>query len=117
MGLQCNQHRAKMHDDQFVLGAFNQRSRNLGYLVQGSGSNGVMLTDFKQGFMFNIFDVTQDVRGFDRNARHATKEGHLQLDIGFGKPLPGPLVMFVLNEYHSAMRIDKNRNVTYDFLA
>jgi len=103
--------------EQFVMGAFNRMNRNLGCLFRGNFSNGLLLEEFKGGFLFNLFDLAQDARSYDGGVRHKSKEGHLQLDLGFSQALPCSLVMFVLNEYHASVQIDKNRNITYDFLA
>lgn len=78
----------------------------------------VDLKDFLDGKYFIAYDLTKSRRAALSvpNVRQAVRQGHLKLEGHFSQQLPCNAYLYVISEYHSAVSVDKNRNVIYHFL-
>lgn len=79
----------------------------------------ISLTDYIAGKFIMIYDLTKAKRASVSapNVRSDVKEGNLKLEMTFTKPLVENAFLCVMSEYHSKVIVDKNRNVTYRYLA
>ena len=76
------------------------------------------IDEYLDGKYFIAYDLTASRKAAlsGVNVRQVAREGNLKLEAHFSKQLPCNAYLYVLSEYHSAVAVDKNRNVTYHFL-
>ena len=74
--------------------------------------------DFQDGKYMMAYDLTKGKQASlsGVNVRQPAKPGNLKLQMQFSKELPCNAYLYVIAEYHSAVTVDKNRNITYKFL-
>lgn len=75
--------------------------------------------EYAQGKYVVVYDLTKAKRAaLSRGViKPEAKDGALKLDLIFNKELPENAFLFVISEFHSKVVVDKNRNVTYRYLA
>ena len=101
--------------DQFNMTAFKMLYKNLGQLLKEGGC-AIELDLFKGGCFFLLWDLTASGRAYETRARQPPKDGALRLEVEFDKVLPYAVDLFVMSIFHSSASIDKNRNVTFNFV-
>ncbi len=101
--------------DQFVMAAYKMLYKNLGQLMRPVGC-AIELAMFKGGSFFLLWDLTASGRAAETGARHPPKDGALRLEVEFDNVLPYAVDLWVLSIFHSSASIDKNRNVTFNFV-
>ncbi len=101
--------------DQFVLAAFKMLYKNLGQLLK-TKSCSIDLNTFKSGAFFLLWDLTASGRASETRARQPPKEGALRLEVEFDKVLLHSVDLFIMSIFHSSAAIDKNRNVSFNFV-
>ena len=102
--------------NQLVLGGYHQLIRNLGLETVYDRAIGFTYQQYARRNFYLLFDLTQSGRAFDSSVRYATREGQLRLEVDFDKALPTTVNMFALAEFNASVKIDKNRNITYNFV-
>ncbi len=74
--------------------------------------------DFNNGgYTIFSFDVTADGRAADSSVKHVSRPGHLRLEVSLSQTLKSAVTMFVFSSFASSFTINKNRAVSYNFLA
>jgi hypothetical protein len=61
-----------------------------------------------------VFDLTPDLAASEGHASDPVN-GHIRLELKFGKVLPDPIVCLLYLEFDNSVMIDALRNVTTDF--
>jgi len=103
--------------DQLVLSAFRMMYQNLGQLDKKTDC-AISLRDFTNGKFMILYDLTASGRAANSSsAKQPAKTGNLRLDLHWSKPLPKALNLFIFSEFSSSVTIDKNRSVSYQWLA
>jgi len=100
----------------------NEKTAVMGYrtLFEGSSihhsNSGLQITPDKyiNGFFMLAFDLTPDLAASEGHTSDPVN-GHIRLEIKFGKDLPDPMCVLLYLEYDNSVHIDALRNVTTDF--
>ncbi len=111
-GTPLEQDPANSHD-QLVLRAYRALYKNLGW----SEDCFISYTNFVNGFFMQLYDLTQSGRAYDSGARQPVKQGNLRLELDFEEPLPYAITLVVLAEMNASVEINKNRGITYNYVA
>jgi hypothetical protein len=69
---------------------------------------------YVNGYFMLVFDLTPDLAASEDHTSDPVN-GHIRLELNFGKPLPDPLVCSLYLEYDNSVLIDALLNVTADF--
>lgn len=72
--------------------------------------------NFADGRFVMLYDLTRSKRAaLAGPIRQEAKQGNLKLELTFDKSLPTNSFLMVMSEFHSAVTVDKNRNVMYQY--
>lgn len=118
-GNSLNAYEAGSHDE-LVLNGFFRFKQNDGAFDKHyrTADYGVDYEMYRGGYFVWSYDLTRSGRAYLSDAvRQPTKNGHLRLSVVFDQELPVSANLFCFNTYHSNVAIDKNRSVTYSFVA
>ena len=93
--------------------------------AMGHGSNGsnsslsFSVKDYEEIFFVMGYDLTsaKNAALLGPDIRGVNKEGAMRLDLRWDVKLPANCWLIVLSEYHSVVKIDKNRSVMCQYLA
>ena len=102
--------------DQLVVSQYRQMFQSLGQL-DSNNTCGISLKEYRMGYFILVWDITASLRAADVEVRQPTKSGHLRLELKWDAPLPYAMNLFSIAEYHSAVAVDKSRNVAYNYIA
>ena len=102
--------------DQLVIGAFRHLYQHLGQEGRFQDSY-ISFHDFVGGSGYFLFDLTQAGRAAETNAKHPIKSGSLRLSVNFDQVLPFSITMHTVGEFASAMTVNKNRSVQFQYIA
>ncbi len=99
------------------MSAFRTMYKALGQLDKREDCS-ISLKAFTNGKFMMFYDLTASGRApAGHIARQPPKTGPLRLELTFSGPLPVSVYLFVFAEYPSAMVVDKNRSITYKYIA
>ena len=71
--------------------------------------------NYANGYMLLGWDLTPDLGEDDHF--NLIKRGSLRLSVKFGEALPQTVNVIVYAEFQNLLKIDRNKNVFYDFIA
>ena len=102
--------------------ADHEKTSIMGYrtLFQGSGihhsNSGLQITldKYVNGFFMLLFDLKLDHAASEGHTSNPVN-GHIRLELKYGKGLPDSMSVFLYLEYDNSVLIDAIRNVTTDF--
>jgi hypothetical protein len=80
---------------------------------QDAGS-GIDISDYKKGYTLFAFKLSED---FGEEYFGLKKEGNLQIDLRFQKPIDHTLNVVLYHEYLNILEIDQNKMVSFDYSA
>ena len=92
---------------------YMQMSSALGHAFSNQDC-GISYTDFKGGNTLFVFNLNAELT--DGDHIETTKRGSVRIEVRFTNPLRNPITCLVLSEYDNLILIDKERNVSLDYL-
>ena len=90
-----------------------QMSSSIGHAFTNQDC-GLSYKDFKGGSTFFVFNLNAELT--DGDHIETTKRGTVQIECRFANALEVPITCLVLSEYDNLILIDKQRNVSLDYL-
>ena len=92
---------------------FLQMSSALGHAFTTQDC-GISYQEFKGGSTLFVFDLNAELT--DGDHIEAVKRGAVRIEVRFSNALPNPVTCLLLAEYNNLITIDKERNISLDYL-
>ncbi|XP_067135114.1 uncharacterized protein F54H12.2-like [Centruroides vittatus] len=87
--------------------------KEIGGIPYGKFAN-ISYSDYAQGYMFYVFDLTPDRVAFENHTSVLT-HGNVSFDLKFKRPLPETVNVICFLEYRNTIEIDRSRNIYVDY--
>lgn len=93
--------------------SYMQMSSALGHAFTNQDC-GISYNDFRNGSTLFVFNLNADLTDGDHT--EVMKRGSVRIEVRFGAALANPITCLVFSEYDNLILIDKERNVSLDYL-